>query len=141
MQVAMKIEKIGRTDNNRKSIPMLHNEQRMYKIMNGQGKLILKLIIFNESQNDIGFTLSAGIPHFFDYFPNSHGKAILVIELLGKSLDSLLESKKKFSIKTSMMIGLQVVCISAYVPGLLILTLNNVVDINFTAGNHRSTSQ
>lgn len=54
---------------------------------------------------------SAGIPQFFDYFHNYHGKAILVIELLGKSLDSLLDSKKKFSIKTSMMIGLQVVCV------------------------------
>lgn len=30
----MKIEKIAKTH-----IPMLHNEQRMYKILNGQGKL------------------------------------------------------------------------------------------------------
>lgn len=84
--------------------------------------------------------LPAGIPHFFDYFHNYNGKAVLVIELLGKSLDSLLKSKKTFSIKTSMMIGLRIVCVF-HPKSLATNTFHDYLMTIFLAGHHRSNSR
>ena len=54
------------------------------------------------------------IPYIIDYDSDSNYN-ILVMQLLGKSLDTLLKDKKQFSLKTVCMIGYQIISILEYI--------------------------
>lgn len=58
----------------------------------------------------LNFFKAENIPKFYHYFPqNDEREEIIVTELLGRNLETLLQKYKRFSIVTSMKIGLQVV--------------------------------
>lgn len=67
------------------------------------------------------YTILDALPKFYHclYENSNHDNAVLIMELLGRSLDYIWEQgyKKRFSIKTTMMIGLQIVIINLLLSG------------------------
>lgn len=100
--------------------PQLKDEYRAYKILAGTGSLRTHLMCcIIQYWKKKYFHPLAGIPNAY-YFGNEKTHNILVIDLLGPSLEDMFDMcERKFSIKTVAILAIQMVLKSIQLPDLI----------------------